>query len=114
MCNRIDKCGDMEYFVNFGPNVPLDAEDGLNPARALILEAYYALRRTCRPGQIGAPQIVAWIKREEPDESVPSESLIALTLRLAGVKHRGPGRPRRDSLTPGGTPLFLPRRVRLP
>jgi hypothetical protein len=88
-------------------NGHLDELDGLNPTRALILQAYYALRRTYPPTWIGVPQIEAWIKRNEPDESFPSESLILLTLRNAEVAHRGRGRPRRDSPTPVPAPPFL-------
>ena len=92
----------------------LDAVDGLNPTRALILQAYYALRHLYPPTQIGAPQIGAWIKRHEPDESLPSDSLILLTLRRAEVVHRPPGRPRGDRPTPvPAPPFFLPRRLRL-
>jgi hypothetical protein len=35
----------------------LDERDGLNPTRALILQAYYGLRRTYAPTQIGTRQI---------------------------------------------------------
>ena len=89
----------------------LDELDGLNPARALILQAYYALRRTYGPMQIGAQQIVAWIKAHEPEESLPSESLILLTLRQANIVHRPRGRPRHDRPTqvPGSPFLYLNR-----
>jgi hypothetical protein len=101
----------MECLVSTGL---LDEVDGLNPARALILQGYYALRRVYPPTQIGAPQIGAWIKRNEPDEALPSDSLILLTLRQAGVVHRPPGRPRGDRPTPvPAPPLFLLRRLRL-
>lgn len=86
---------------------PLDDLDGLNPARALILQAYYALRRIYGPMQIGTRQIVAWIKLYEPDESLPSESLILLTLRQGKVAHRPRGRPRHDQPTPVPVPPFL-------
>ena len=88
-------------------NGHLDELDGLNPTRALILQAYYALRRTYPPTDIGVPQIAAWIKHYEPDESFPSDSLILLTLRHAEVTHRGRGRPRRDHPTPVPAPPFL-------
>jgi hypothetical protein len=92
----------------------LDEVDGLNPTRALILQAYFALRRTYRPTQIGTVQIMNWIEHYEPDESVPSDSLVLLTLRQAKVLHRPPGRPRSDHPTPvPAPPLFLPRRHRL-
>lgn len=92
---------------NFVLNGHLDESDGLNSTRALILHAYYGLRRAYPPTQIGVPQIGAWIKRYEPDESFPSESLILLTLRNAEVVHRGRGRPRRDAPTPVRAPPFL-------
>jgi hypothetical protein len=94
----------MEYLVSHGS---LDVLDGLNPTRALILQAYYALRRAYPPAQIGVPEIGAWIHRYEPDESFPSESLILLTLRNSKVAHRGRGRPRRDRPTPVPAPPFL-------
>jgi hypothetical protein len=85
----------------------LDKHDGLNPTRALILHAYYGLRRTYPATQIGTPDIAAWIKHYAPDESFPSESLILLTLRNAGVAHRPRGRPRSDGPTPVPGPPFL-------
>lgn len=92
-------------------NGHLDEADGLNPTRALILQAYYALRRTYTPPQIGVPQITAWIKQCEPHESLPSESLILLTLRQAKIPHRRRGRPRRNEPTPvPAPPFFLPGR----
>jgi hypothetical protein len=92
----------------------LDEVDGLNPTRALILQAYFALRRSYPPTQIGTVQITTWIENYEPDESVPSDSLVLLTLRQAKVVHRPPGRPRGDRPTPvPAPPLFLPRRPRL-
>lgn len=75
-------------------NGHLDEHDGLNPTRALILQAYYGLRRMYRPTQIGTPEIAAWIKRYEPDESFPSDSLIRVL--AAGVRRRGPERTRWD------------------
>jgi hypothetical protein len=94
----------MECLISGGL---LDELDGLNPTRALILQAYYALRRTYAPTQIGTRQIAAWIKHYEPDESFPSDSLILLTLRHAQIAHRPRGRPRRDSPTPVPAPPFL-------
>jgi hypothetical protein len=85
----------------------LDEVDGLNPARALILQAYYALRRAYPPAQIGVQQIAAWIKFHEPAELPPSDSLIQLTLHRAKVVHRGPGRPRGDRATRVAAPPFL-------
>jgi hypothetical protein len=74
----------------------LDEGDGLNPTRALILQAYYALRRTRLPLHIGTRDISEWIKAREPKEALPSDSLIQLTLRHVGLAHRAPGRPRHD------------------
>ena len=85
----------------------LDERDRLNPTRALILQAYYGLRRTYAPTQIGTRQITNWIKLYEPHESVPSESLILLTLREAKVPYRSRGRPRRDEPTPVPAPPFF-------
>jgi hypothetical protein len=85
----------------------LDEVDGLNPSRALILQAYYAVRRTRAPSQIGTRDIERWIKRHEPGESLPSDSLILLTLRHAKVMHRPPGRPRtRPPGTESSSPFF--------
>jgi hypothetical protein len=75
----------------------LDERDGLNPTRALILQAYYALRRTNAPDRIGSREITVWIKRCEPNEAMPCESLIRMTLARAGIAHRASGRPRNDS-----------------
>jgi hypothetical protein len=77
--------------------VLLDDRDGLNSARALILQAYYALRRAFAPDWIGCGEIAAWIKVHEPKEPMPSDALIRLTLRRHGIAHRAPGRPRNDS-----------------
>jgi hypothetical protein len=85
----------------------LDERDGLNPTRALILQAYYGLRRTYAPTQIGTRQITDWIKLYEPNESLPSESLILLTLRQTKVPHRSRGRPRLDDPTPVPAPPFF-------
>ncbi len=87
----------------------LDELDGLNPTRALILQAYYAVRRTCPPRDIGTRQIAAWIKQHEPDETMPSDALIQLTLTQAKVPHRLPGRPRKDRAKPAAASPFLPR-----
>jgi hypothetical protein len=91
----------------------LDELDGLNATRALILQAYYALRRLYTPPRIGAREIAAWIKHYEPDESQPSVALIQLTLAHAKVPHRAPGRPRRESLAPVPVSPLLFRRWRL-
>jgi len=84
--------------------------DGLNPSRALILQAYYAMRRLYDPTRIGVQQIANWIKVYEPEAVFPSDSLIQLTLRQAKVVHRGPGRPRADSPAPIPAPPFSTRR----
>jgi len=97
--------GGMACLVTSGR---LDERDGLNPTRALILQAYYALRRSYAPGQIGTSEISAWIKHDEPDESLPSDALIQLTLANAKVPHRRPGRPRHDSAAPVPAPPLCP------
>ena len=92
----------------------LDEVDGLNATRALILQAYYALRRQYAPTRIGAREIAACIKHYEPNESQPSIALIQLTLAHAKVPHRPPGRPRGESRLPSpASPLLLRRRRRL-
>jgi hypothetical protein len=92
----------------------LDELDGLNATRALILQAYYALRRRYAPPRIGSQEIAAWIKHHEPHESQPSIALIQLTLAHAKVPHRAPGRPRCESrvLVPA-SPLLFRRRLLL-
>jgi hypothetical protein len=86
----------------------LDELDGLNPTRALILHAYYGLRRTSAPRQIGTRQIAAWIRQHEREESMPSDALIQLTLKQAKVAHRLPGRPRKGSAALSlAPPLFV-------
>ena len=86
----------------------LDELDGLNPTRALVLQAYYALRRSYAPTWIGTPQVAAWIKHYEADEALPSDALIQMTLANAKVPHRPPGRPRHDSAAPVPAPPFCP------
>ena len=85
----------------------LDERDGLNPTRALILHAYYGLRRTRVPTQIGTSDIVGWIKDNAPGESLPSTSLILLTLGHAKLVHRPPGRPRHDGPVSASASPFL-------
>jgi hypothetical protein len=94
----------MEHLV---PSALLDDLDGLNPSRALILQAYYALRRLNPPTHIGVPQIASWIKLYEPAEPLPSDSLIQLTLGRAKVAHRSPGRPRREARAAVASPPLL-------
>jgi hypothetical protein len=86
----------------------LDELDGLNATRALILQAYYALRRMFAPREIGTRQITAWIKQHEPEETMPSDALIQLTLTQAKVPHRLPGRPRKGSAALLLAPPFFP------
>ena len=89
----------------------LDEFDGLNATRALILQAYYGLRRTSAPRQIGTRQIAAWIRQHERGESMPSDALIQLTLTHAKVPHRLPGRPRKGSAVLSlASPFFVLRR----
>jgi hypothetical protein len=89
----------------------LDEVDNLNATRALILQAYYALRRLYTPTRIGAREIAACIQHYAPHESQPSIALIQLTLAHAKVPHRVPGRPRSESRLPvPASPLFLRRR----
>lgn len=89
----------------------LDELDSLNATRALILQAYYALRRRVAPREIGTREISEWIEQHEPEESMPSDALIQLTLTQAKVPHRLPGRPRkgRGALS-SAPPFFLLRR----
>lgn len=95
-------------MVDLSASGRLHELDGLNPTRALILHAYYGLRRIYAPTQIGTREIAAWIACYEPDESQPSDALIRLTLAHAEVPHRLPGRPRRDSAAPVPvSPLLL-------
>jgi hypothetical protein len=92
----------------------LDKLDNLNPTRALILQAYFALRRKSAPREIGTQQIATWIKHHEPEEAMPSDALIQLTLTQANVPHRLPGRPRKGSAALSLAPPFflLDRRLR--
>jgi hypothetical protein len=86
----------------------LDEIDGLNPTRALILQGYYALRCRRRPIHIGIHDISMWIKTYAPEASLPSDSLIRLTLGCAKLVHRAPGRPRHDGPAKVTGPPFLP------
>ena len=93
----------------------LDELDGLNATRALILQGYYALRRRRSPRQIGTGEIRRWIRGNEPQESVPSNELIQLTLTQVGVPHRLPGRPRNEDAEGSlASPFLLPRRTAAP
>jgi hypothetical protein len=55
--------------------------------------------------EIGTREVKVWIEHHEPGESLPSESLILLTLGHNKIAHRPPGRPRRDGAAPGPGPL---------
>ena len=82
-----------------GRGEPLGS-DGLNAARALILQGYYGLRRTRGPDAIGTSDILAWIAAHEPAATLPSAALIQMTLVAADVAHRAPGRPRNRPADP--------------
>ena len=88
---------------------PLD-NDNINPARALILHAYWGLRREHPPASIGTREIAAWIRAHEPDQPLPSPSLIQLTLDDAKVARRAPGRPSKALCLPPFCPATKPRR----
>ena len=93
----------------------LNELDGLNATRALILQGYYALRRRRSPRQIGTGEIRRWIRGNEPQESVPSNELIQLTLKQVGVPHRLPGRPRNEDAQKSlASPFLLPSRIGVP
>jgi hypothetical protein len=90
----------------------LDELDGLNATRALILQAYYALRRRVVARQIGTREIAGWIERHEREETMPSDALIQLTLTEAKVPHRLPGRPRAEtSVAVLASPFLLSNQV---
>ncbi len=86
------------------------ADDHLTPARALVLEAYYALRQVQPGTTIGSGEIRRWIRRQKGSGELPSDSLIVLTLAEAGVPRRGTGRPRRDEAVDAApaAPPFVP------
>jgi hypothetical protein len=88
---------------------PLD-DEGINPTRALILHAYWGLRRDLPPARIGTRDIAAWIRAHEPDLPLPSASLIHLTLEAAGVSRRAPGRPSKVVCVPPFCPATEPAR----
>jgi hypothetical protein len=95
---------------------PATGSDHLTPARALILQAYYALRGHTPAAQIGSHEIrVAireFIRLHRLSREVPCASLVRMTLLEAGVPHRPTGRPRKESRTrdPQGPPLLPIRR----
>ena len=49
---------------------PLD-EDGINPTRALILQAYWSLRRHSSASSVGTREILAQIRALEPELPLP-------------------------------------------
>jgi hypothetical protein len=100
-------CQRAQAMANPVSSNELDELDGLNATRALILQAYYALRRRVAARQIGTREIAEWIERHEPKETLPSYALIQLTLTEAEVPHRVPGRPRNDTTVTPFVPPFL-------
>ncbi len=81
----------------------------MTPLRALVLQAYWALRRVRTPEIIGTPEIRAWIRTHEPRAERPSDTLVRVTLLAAEVPHRKMGRPRRGTTTaPVPLPPFCP------
>ena len=81
----------------------------MTPLRALVLQAYWALRRVRTPDIIGTPDILNWIRTHAPRAEPPSATLVRVTLLAAEVPHRKGGRPRRESTFPAlATPPFLP------
>jgi hypothetical protein len=104
---------------------PLTVPDAaIDATRALILHAYFGLRRTRTGRMIGVREVREWIGAHEPEADVPSDAVIQRALVAAGVAHRRPGKPHRDS-RPGlddaaddGTPLLAVRatapRIRAP
>jgi len=93
-------------MADIGLGTPLQ-HDGINPARALILHAYWGLRRSEPAEHVGTHEIADWIEAHEPTARVPSPSLIQLTLEQAAVEHRKPGRP----CLREAAPPFCPRPV---
>jgi hypothetical protein len=101
----------MVTFVDMGtPNASYALKDveRLTPLRALVLQAYYGLRRFHEASGIGTAEIRAWIRAGEPNVERPSGSLVRSTLLAAGVPHRKEGRPRRGAtlrIVPASPPL---------
>ena len=87
------------WGMDDGLGEPL-GKDGLNAARALILQAYYGVRRERAPETIGSPEILAWISFQEPAFTLPSPALIQLVLAKAGLLHRHRGHPRKADSAP--------------
>ncbi len=67
--------------------------DGVTPLRALVLQAYWALRRVRTPDQIGTPDIRFWIRANTPRAERPSDSLIRATLLAAKLPRRAGAEP---------------------
>ena len=101
----------MVTFIDMGtPNASYALKDveRLTPLRALVLQAYYGLRRSHEADEIGTSEIRAWIRAREPKVERPSGSLVRMTLLASGVPHRKEGRPRRGRLlriVPASPPL---------
>lgn len=104
----------MVTLVGMTPTVVsavLPTADGVTPLRALVLQAYWALRRVRTPDLIGTPDLRAWIRTHAPYTDRPSDTLVRVTLLAVGVPHRKPGRPRRGTTpTPVPIPPFCPTR----
>jgi len=102
-------------MVSASPPNDAFTDDDLTPTRALILEAYYALRRVRTAASIGSGEIRHWIRQHEGPGQIPSESLVLSTLIAAGVPRRGTGRPRRVPLSAApAAPPFVPVRRNQP
>jgi len=74
--------------------------DGVTSLRALVMQAYWALRRVRTPDLIGTPDIRFWIRANAPRAERPSDSLIRATLLAARLPRRAGGRPRRGTTMP--------------
>ena len=62
--------------------------DGVTSLRALVMQAYWALRRVRTPDLIGTPDIRFWIRANAPRAERPSDSLIRATLLAARLPRR--------------------------
>jgi hypothetical protein len=72
-------------------------DDAIDATRALILQAYFALRRTRTGRAIGVREVREWIDVHAADTACPSDAVIQRALVAAGLTHRRPGKPHRDS-----------------
>jgi hypothetical protein len=82
--------------------------DELTPLQAKILAAYFALRATSNAEAIGSVEIRQWLRSQDPDMELPSESLVRTILARAELRRRGDGRPTTDSRTEPEVSPFLP------